>query len=166
MARHLHGHAAQCCRLAHSIGHFSQPHKGSTVLIAHPAAHQLELAVAFLALTKQQFGEMSEVVQAILAQVVKTMDEILVAIERSDIGVALLEKGQAIGKAEGEALGEAAMREQLLGRLWRKRYQADLMPAHLAKVATLATERYSFLFDSVADGSFSLKQAIAWLDAE
>ncbi len=90
---------------------------------AAPPEKQAALLGAFLALGERKFADFAEIEQAILQKVREQMNEILQAIEESSFGVAILEKGEAKGKAEGLT--------SAIHTVWQSRFGS--MPAELRR---------------------------------
>ncbi len=117
---------------------------------AWPAEQQMGLLGALLALSERKFPDFQTVLDTILAQVRKQIDEIMQAIADSSFGVAILQKGEARGELRGEV--------KAVQTLWRKKFgtlTADVENA----LAGASADTVEQLIALMVEPTFTLAQA-------
>lgn len=127
-----------------------------------PTMLQLPLLGAFLALSQTKFGALTDIWEIILEKVGHTMEELFEAIAKSDIGIALMERGKIEGKVEGKVEGEATGKTKeaanVLRRLWAKRFGA--MPSDVDATLQLASsELLEHIIDQLVEPGYTVEQA-------
>ncbi len=117
---------------------------------------------AFLALSQMKFASMDEIQKVILEKVGRTMKELFDDLAKSDIGIALIEKGitkgKREGKAQGKAEGKAEGKIEAVRRQWKKKFGKPSLDLEAAlKKAT--NTMLDHVLDEMVDAEYTLAQA-------